>query len=33
MSKLEVRNVSFIYGKGTPFEKLALDNVSVSFES
>ena len=33
MTKLEVKNVSFIYGKGTPFEKKALDSVSVSFES
>ena len=33
MAKLEVRNVSFVYGKGTPFEKKALDGVSVSFEN
>ena len=33
MNKLEIRNVSFIYGKGTPFERRALDDVSVSFES
>ncbi len=32
MAKLEVKGVSFLYGKGTPFEKLALDDVSVSFE-
>ncbi len=32
MTKLQVKNVSFLYGKGTPFEKKALDNVSVSFE-
>ena len=32
MTKLEVKNVSFVYGKGTPFEKKALDSVSVSFE-
>ena len=32
MMKLEVRNVSFLYSKGTPFEKKALDNVSVGFE-
>ena len=31
-SILEVKDVSFVYSKGTPFEKLALDNVSVSFE-
>lgn len=29
---LEVKNVSFLYSKGTPFAKLALDNVSVGFE-
>ena len=28
---LELKNVSYVYGKGTPFEKVALDNVSVSF--
>ena len=30
---LKLENVSYVYGKGTPFEKLALDNVSVSFAS
>ena len=29
---IKVENVSYIYGKGTPFQKLALDNVSISFE-
>ena len=29
---LKIENVSFVYGKGTPFEKIALDNVSVSFK-
>lgn len=29
---LKLENVSYIYGRGTPFEKLALDNVTVSFE-
>ena len=29
---LEVRGVSFVYGKGTPFQKVALDNVDVAFE-
>ena len=29
---LRLENVSFVYGKGTPFEKLALDDVSISFE-
>lgn len=33
MNKIEVQNVSFLYGKGTPFEKRALDDVSVSFEA
>ena len=29
---LRLEKVSFVYGKGTPFEKLALDDVSLSFE-
>ena len=29
---LKLQNVSYTYGKGTPFEKVALDDVSVSFE-
>lgn len=29
---LKLENVSYLYGKGTPFEKRALNNVSVSFE-
>ena len=29
---IKVENVSYVYGKGTPFQKLALENVSVSFE-
>jgi energy-coupling factor transport system ATP-binding protein len=32
MNILEVQNVSYRYGAGTPFEKVALDDVSVSFE-
>jgi len=32
MHKLEVKNVSFLYGKKTPFERKALDDVSISFE-
>ena len=32
MYKLEVKNVSFLYGKKTPFERRALDNVSIGFE-
>ena len=29
---LEIENVSFTYSRGTPFERVALDNVSLSFE-
>ena len=29
---LKLENVSYVYSKGTPFEKCALKNVSVSFE-
>ncbi len=29
---LSLENVSFVYGKGTPFEKVALDDVTISFE-
>ena len=32
MNKIEVKGVSYVYSKGTPFEKTALDNVTVSFE-
>ena len=32
MNKIEIRNVSFLYSKGTPFQKIALNNVSVAFE-
>lgn len=32
MSVLELKHVSYLYGKGTPFEKLALSDISVSFE-
>ncbi len=32
MNILELQNVSYRYGAGTPFEKVALDDVSVSFE-
>ena len=32
MNKIEVKGVSFLYSKGTPFERLALDNVTVGFE-
>ena len=30
---INVKNVSFIYGKGTPFEKKAVDNISFNIES
>ncbi len=33
MSNIEVKNVSVVYGAGTPFEKKALDNVSIDFGS
>ena len=29
---IKVEGVSYLYGKGTPFQKLALDNVSIGFE-
>ena len=29
---IKVENVSYVYGKGTPFQKVALDNVSIGFE-
>ncbi len=29
---ISLENVSYIYSKGTPFQKIALDNVSVDFE-
>jgi len=32
MNIIELKGVSFLYGKGTPFEKVALDNVDVAFE-
>ncbi|MDR1630685.1 MAG: energy-coupling factor transporter ATPase [Oscillospiraceae bacterium] len=32
MSLLEVKNLTYIYGKGTPFEMRALDGVSLSVE-
>ena len=32
MYKLQIENVSFLYSKGTPFERLALKDVSVGFE-
>ena len=32
MAILELLGVSYVYGKGTPFEKTALNNVSAAFE-
>lgn len=32
MNIIELKDVSYLYSKGTPFEMVALDNVSVSFE-
>lgn len=33
MNKIEIKQVSFVYSKGTPFEKKALDGVDVAFEA
>ena len=33
MSIIKVENVSFIYGKGTPFEKKAIEDISFSVEN
>ena len=32
MTGLEFKNISYIYSTGTPFEKKALDDVSISFK-
>ena len=32
MAQIEFKNVSYIYGMGTPFEKTALDNLNISIE-
>lgn len=32
MNILELKGVSYIYSKGTPFQKIALDNINVSFQ-
>lgn len=32
MSLIEIKNVSYIYGSGTPFETVAVDNISLSVE-
>ena len=31
MNIIEIKNVSYVYSKGTPFQKIALDNVSLAF--
>ena len=33
MNKLELQQVSFVYSKGTPFERRALDGINVAFEA
>ena len=32
MNVIELKDVSYVYSKNTPFQKVALDNVSVAFE-
>ena len=32
MNKIELKDVSYVYSKGTPFQMTALDNVNVAFE-
>ena len=32
MNIIELQNISFVYSKNTPFQKIALDDVSVGFE-
>jgi energy-coupling factor transport system ATP-binding protein len=32
MNIIELKGVSYVYSKGTPFQKIALDNINVSFE-
>jgi energy-coupling factor transport system ATP-binding protein len=31
--RIECKNLSYIYGQGTPFEKTALDNINITIES
>lgn len=31
MAEIEIRNLSYVYGKGTPYEMKALDDVSITF--
>jgi len=30
--RIECKNLSYIYGRGTPFEKVALDNINITIE-
>ena len=32
MGKIELKNITYIYGKGAPYEIKALDDVSLTFE-
>ena len=32
MNKIEIKDVSYLYSKGTPFEMVALDKINVTFE-
>lgn len=32
MTQIRLEHVTYVYGKGTPFEKIALDDVSMTFE-
>jgi energy-coupling factor transport system ATP-binding protein len=32
MNAIELKNISYVYSRGTPFEKKALDDVSIGFE-
>ena len=33
MTKIELENISYIYGKGTPFEMVALNNINLKIEA
>ena len=30
--KIQVKNLSYIYGEGSPFESIALDNISLNMQ-
>ena len=32
MNKIEIKDVSYLYSKGTPFEMVALNKINVAFE-